>query len=294
LGSLRSKFLTTDLVARGSVPQQGAADDQDEIARSTPATSELFDWAKRQLGSPPQPEGSLAFERPDSETASDPLQLHPFTLPTDSADRGAAAHSPPIVRQDHTSSPSPRALQIHNRYLVVENEVGLEVIDQHALHERILYEMLREKVLAGVLESQRLLVPEPVDLAADEASAVLENRELLGRLGLEVEPFGGETVLVSAYPAMLANFSPGEVLHGLAEQLENEGKRPEARDLLDELMHMIACKAAVKFGDRLTPEEVATLLEQRHLAQDHHHCPHGRPTALVFTREQLDRQFKRI
>ena len=79
----------------------------------------------------------------------------------------------------------------------MENEDGLEVIDQHALHERILYETLREKVLAGVLESQRLLVPEPVDLAANEASAVLEHRELLCRLGLEVEPFGGETVLVS-------------------------------------------------------------------------------------------------
>ena len=198
------------------------------------------------------------------------------------------------LRENRRLPSAPRALQIHNRYLVVEIEDGLEVIDQHALHERILYETLREKVLAGVLESQRLLVPEPVDLAANEAAAVLEHGELFRRLGLEVEPFGGETVLVSAYPAMLANFSPGEVLHSLAEQLQTEGKSPEARDLLDELMHMIACKAAVKFGDRLTPEEVESLLAQRHLAQDHHHCPHGRPTALVFTREQLDRQFKRI
>jgi len=295
LGSLRSTFLTTDLVARGSVPQQAATDtDQDEIASSTPATSELFDWAKRQLRSPQHEGGSLDFELPKSEIASDPLQLHPFSMSTESPDRGVPSTSPPTFRSDLASSPSPRALQIHNRYLVVENEDGLEVIDQHALHERILYEMLREKVLDGVLESQKLLVPEPVDLAASEASAVLEQSELLRRIGLEVEPFGGETVLVSAYPAMLANFSPAEVLHSLAEQLETQGKGPEARDLLDELMHMIACKAAVKFGDRLTPEEVESLLAQRHLAQDHHHCPHGRPTALVFTREQLDRQFKRI
>jgi DNA mismatch repair protein MutL len=66
------------------------------------------------------------------------------------------------------------------------------------------------------------------------------------------------------------------------------------RDLLDELLHMIACKAAVKYGDRLSPAEIDALLEHRTLAQDHHHCPHGRPTALVFTREQLDRQFQRI
>jgi DNA mismatch repair protein MutL len=185
-------------------------------------------------------------------------------------------------------------LQVHNRYLVVESDVGLEVIDQHALHERILYEQLRDKVLAGALESQRLLVPEPVELTASEAAAVLEHRELLQQLGIEVEPFGGETVLVSSYPAMLANWRPAEVLRELVEQLLSGGKRPEKRDLLDELLHMYACKAAVKFGDRLTPEEIEALLAERHLAQDSHHCPHGRPTALVFTREDLDRQFKRI
>ena len=173
-----------------------------------------------------------------------------------------------------------------------ETDDGLVVIDQHALHERILYEQLRERVLAGAVESQRLLVPEPVDLAASEAAAALENRELLAQLGVEVEPFGGDTVLVSAYPAMLANFAAGRGAPELVEQLLAGGKRPEPRDLLDELLHMIACKAAIKAGDRLTPEEIDALLEQRGLAQDHHHCPHGRPTALVFTREELDRQFQ--
>jgi DNA mismatch repair protein MutL len=185
-------------------------------------------------------------------------------------------------------------MQIHNRYLVVETAEGVEVIDQHALHERILYEQLRERVLDGAIETQRLLVPEPVDLAAAEAAAVLESRDLLTELGVEVEPFGGETVLVSAYPAMLANISPAEVLRDLVEHLVAGGKTPDRRDLLDDLLHMIACKAAVKFGDRLTAEEIDALLVDRHLAHDHHHCPHGRPTALVFTREDLDRQFKRI
>ena len=71
-------------------------------------------------------------------------------------------------------------------------------------------------------------------------------------------------------------------------------KRPDRRDLLDDLLHTIACKAAIKAGDRLAPAEIASLLEQRHLIDDAHHCPHGRPTALVFTREELDKQFKRI
>ena len=300
LGSLRSKFLTTDLVARGSLPSQATDITADnEVASSTPMTSELFDWAKHQLSAT----GNPAATMPQTGTG-EPLSLHPFKPFSDGGPFSDGVMAPPAETSlrvdppavDYVPAPhaSSRALQIHDRYLVIENEEGLEVIDQHALHERILYELLRDKVLGGALERQRLLVPEPVDLASNEAAAVLENRELLAKLGVEIEPFGGETVLVSAYPAMLANFSPGEVVRGLAEQLLTEGKKLEVRDLLDELMHMIACKAAVKYGDSLTPEEVTALLDQRHLAQDHHHCPHGRPTTLVFTREQLDRQFKRI
>jgi DNA mismatch repair protein MutL len=168
------------------------------------------------------------------------------------------------------------------------------VIDQHALHERVIYEQLRKRVLDGKLESQRLLVPEPVPLTAAEAAAVLQARAALTQLGMEVEPFGGDTVLISAYPAMLANIRPAEVLRQVVELLIGEGGAPQRRDVLDELLQMVSCKAAVKAGDRLSPAEVESLLEQRDLYRDTHHCPHGRPTALVFTREELDRRFKRI
>jgi DNA mismatch repair protein MutL len=184
-------------------------------------------------------------------------------------------------------------LQVHNRYLIAEAGGGVLVIDQHALHERILYEQLRTKVLAGALECQSLLVPEPVDLAPAEAAAVLEQRDLLAQLGIRVEAFGGDTVLVGSYPAMLGQVNLVEMLRGVVDRLTGGGKLPERRDLLDELLHMMSCKAAVKAGDPLTPEEIEALLEQRHLADDAHHCPHGRPTALMLTREELDRQFLR-
>jgi DNA mismatch repair protein MutL len=303
LGTLRTKFLSTDLVARGAVPLGAGGGPMlvgdDEVAASAPATSDLWEWAQRQLGPARSDDESVRDFAPGPAWASagGPLQLHRIEA---ASLRSVHASTPAARRTDsaHEAPPpqlaSPRALQIHNRYLVAETDDGLEVIDQHALHERILYEALRERVLAGVVESQRLLVPEPVDLSGSEAAAALENRELLARLGVEVESFGGETVLIAAFPAMLANFPPAEVLRGLVEQLLAGGKQPESRDMLDELLHMIACKAAVKYGDRLTPAEIEALLEHRGLAQDHHHCPHGRPTALVFTREQLDRQFKRI
>lgn len=185
------------------------------------------------------------------------------------------------------------ALQIHNRYLVAESDEGVVVIDQHALHERILYEQLCDKVEAGQLESQTLLVPEPVDLTTAEAAVVLEERATLARLGIQVEPFGGGTVLVSSYPAMLANIRPGEILRGIVEQLSGGNRAPDRRDLLNHLLHSIACKAAVKAGDRLTPDEISALLAQRGAVRNTHHCPHGRPTELVFTREELDKQFKR-
>jgi DNA mismatch repair protein MutL len=187
----------------------------------------------------------------------------------------------------------PTAIQVHNRYLIAETDEGMVIIDQHALHERILYEQIREKVLSGVLESQRLLVPEPVDLGPAEAAAVLAAAETLARLGVQVEPFGGGTVLITSYPAMLANFRPVEVLRELVDKLLTDTRPPERRDMLDELLHMISCKAAIKAGDRLSAEEIAALVEQRQTYADSHHCPHGRPTSLVFTREELDRQFMR-
>jgi DNA mismatch repair protein MutL len=187
-------------------------------------------------------------------------------------------------------------IQIHNRYLVTQDECGMVVIDQHALHERVMYERIRAKVIdgGGRLETQRLLVPEPVSLTPAERSAVLDARECLGRVGIEIDDFGGDTILISGYPTMLAKSAPGEVLRQALESILGFGRDPEPRDLLDHLLHSMACKAAVKAGDRLSSEEITALLEQRHLYQDTHHCPHGRPTALFFSRDELDKMFGRL
>ncbi len=194
---------------------------------------------------------------------------------------------------DMAGSHKQLGFQIHNRYLVTQDESGMVIVDQHALHERILYEQIKTKVMSKSLERQRLLVPESVTLTANEAAAAVDCRETLAEIGIEVEPFGGDAVLVTSYPAMLAKMHPAEMLRQVLEPLMAGGKKPDARDLLDELMNMIACKAAVKAGDRLSPDEITALLEQRHCYQDTHHCPHGRPTALFFSREQLDKMFKR-
>lgn len=177
---------------------------------------------------------------------------------------------------------------------MLETPDGMLVIDQHALHERILFEQLRRRIRAGQLEVQRLLIPEPIDLPAEQAALVLEAADELKELGLEVSDFGGNTVLLSSYPTLLGRKPPHEIFQGVVDHLLTK-ERPPTRDaMLHLLMATMACKAAVKAGDRLTPEEISHLLHLRQLAEDSHHCPHGRPTSLLFSRQELDKQFRRV
>lgn len=319
LSTLRNKFLATDLTSRVPASAYNYEDPtavHDE-AKTLEVRQRVVDWAKGQVSSwgggsrassPPADSGRpLELTRLSrSWGPADTGEEDPFGNIPDQATPSPTAESAPPLNpglrpgigdanrsEPHTSRPV-QALQVHNRYLITENEAGVEVIDQHALHERILYEQLRGRIESGRIEAQTLLVPEAVHLTPQECAAVLEHREVLARLGVRVEAFGGDTVLLASYPAMLANIDPVEVLRELLEPLLSGGKTPDRRDLLDELLHSIACKAAIKAGDRLTPDEITSLLEQRHLVDDAHHCPHGRPTALVFTREELDKQFKRV
>jgi DNA mismatch repair protein MutL len=139
-----------------------------------------------------------------------------------------------------------------------------------------------------------MLLPEPVELSATEAGTMLEQRDTLAQLGLSVEEFGGNTVLVSSVPVMLSKANIVQLVREIAERLATPGQNVTRRDLLDELLHMMSCKAAIKAGDRLTREEIDSLLAQRHLIENAHHCPHGRPTALTLSRMELDRQFGRL
>ncbi len=310
LGTIRKKFLATDLTAR--VRSQNADSDAETAALDPEALDlhrrELVDWAKgalavNELGlqETTSARGTAVLEE-DAQGVLD-LQFDRADadlLRLNTLDRAwPAAGREPTTAPQHRSAPVPLpaishlGFQVHNRYLVTQTDEGMVVIDQHALHERILYEQLRAKVLGGKMETQRLLVPEPVTLSPAEVSVALENKAILAQLGMEIEPFGGDTVLLSSYPAMLANLAPAEMLRQVVDQIVSGGKSPERRDLLNDLLNMIACKAAIKAGDRLAPEEISALLEQREHYQDAHHCPHGRPTALVFTREELDRRFKR-
>lgn len=225
-----------------------------------------------------------------SEPATD---LASFAM-TDSPTEEAPSSVPAEPHARRVSHGEMRAMQIRDTYIVVETDEGLTLIDQHALHERIMYEYLRPRVLNNAVESQRMLVPETVELTPKETALLLEYADVLSQLGLGVQEFGRQTVLVDRYPVMLKKANLPQLIRDLAEQLDQPEKSPDRRDLLDSLLHMMSCKAAIKAGQRLSPEEIDSLLAQRHLIDDAHHCPHGRPTALVLTENELERQFGRL
>lgn len=328
LGTLRQKFLATDLTSTYRPAEDGDDNTSSGDPQSTDALrEELVAWAKGAVpGSSAEAESrqnrQTDFDLDFRSDQRSPLQLNPInrsavgagSLPLppipSGLPRGTSQgqplpedQQPPSLAEEDSAEPySPqasstgtlhRAIQLHNRYLITETDEGMAVIDQHALHERILYEELREKALARRLEVQRLLVPETLNLSAQEFAAVDAASETLAQIGIEVEAFGGDTILIRSYPAILGRRKPAEILREIVDQLLTEGKNLEKRDLLDELLHMMSCKAAIKAGDRLSREEIDALLDLRHLCQDAHHCPHGRPTSLVFTKEELDRRFQR-
>jgi DNA mismatch repair protein MutL len=202
---------------------------------------------------------------------------------------------PNTAPAEQSASERSKVIQIHNRYLVVETEDGLAIIDQHAVHERVLYERLKQRMAEGTVESQKLLSPIPVDLPPSEAACVLENRELFAKLGLPVDHFGGNTILINGYPAVFSESSdPLDLLQSLLEPLMTSGKKPDRNDLLDEMMHQMSCKAAIKAGDKLRPDAMTELLQLAREEIHSHHCPHGRPSTLVFTCRELDKMFKRL
>ena len=291
LSMLRTRFLSLDLQSPLRVPAgvgvEASADlrlEEKDRLKPRLQLAEFADWAKEQLEQW-TPDAAPAFEH-----AAD-VGVNDFEEPA----FDALPPSQPVSTAVATPIPGEptRAIQIHDCYLVVETDAGMTVIDQHALHERILYEQLRQRVLSGVVEAQRLLMPAPIELPAKDVAVLIENAELLNQLGFGVEEFGKDTVILTKHPVMLGRLEFPQLVRDLAEKLE-ASPTVDRRDLLDELLHMMACKAAVKAGDRLSVEEIEALLQQRHLVDDAHHCPHGRPTALTLSRAELDRQFGRL
>ena len=282
LAALRERLLGSDLTPAAEPPREGAPTPPPAPAR--PAT---------RGGS-----GQQAIPFAAAETRAEPDRIRE-ALAEAPAERPAA--TPPSARPaDGAAVPSaPRALQVHDSYVVTEDDEGLLIVDQHALHERVLFERLRARVLEDRLESQRLLAPATLQARAGRQRALEQIRPVLARIGVEAELIGPERIGIHAFPTLLFDrgVEPDAFLADLldrAQEGEIGGTEATAEEnALHEVLDMMACKAAVKAGDALAPEELSDLLAQRAQVERSSNCPHGRPTSVRLTLADLERFFHR-
>ena len=176
---------------------------------------------------------------------------------------------------------------------MVEESDGLLLIDQHALHERIIYEQLLARVRKGPMEAQRLLMPVVVSVNPRQMAIVDRLRPMFERVGMEISEFDPGSVAVQSLPTLLARLNPVEYIHSLLDRLLESSGRIGEEELLHEVLDMAACKAAIKAGDPLAPDEIRALLSQRLDVERSSNCPHGRPTTIRLSLRDLEKQFKR-
>ncbi len=212
---------------------------------------------------------------------------------------GAGVYGLPAPAELPRVRPADRVLQIHSSYLITQDAQGVVIIDQHALHERVMFEKLLARVTdsgqgAG-LERQQLLTPIVIESNRDTVGALEELAPLFDRLGFEIAALGPKSVGVRAVPSFLVSrgVEPGAFVEELLDKAVEEGFTPDSEEALHEVLDMMACKAAVKAGDRLSDDEMDELLRLRETVERSGSCPHGRATTVRLTIAELERLFDR-
>ncbi len=269
LGVLREKLLGTNLETPGKLPDMQYAQSTSRHSpggRDSRIADAMAEFFKKHR--PSQTQQQLGF-RPTS-----PGRIH-------AGPREQSAQYDRIF------------LQIHDSFIVAQTEDGFIIIDQHALHECIIYEDLCKRISNSKLQSQRLLIPESFEVSVSGAEALKANTELTDKLGIELVPFGPRTMAVQAFPTLLSGVQPVDFIQDLIDLLEHKDAGLDAERLLDEVLNMAACKAAIKAGQKLTDSEIEQMLADREKAESSSRCPHGRPTTIKFSIRELEKQFKR-
>ena len=206
--------------------------------------------------------------------------------------------APPVVAEmEQTELAMPKEIEwrmvgeLYNSYIIVEQGDNAFLIDKHAAHERILFEKL--KANQEKISSQTLLTPIPVRLSPEGTGELLANREMLDELGFEIDEFGENTVVLRQIPMDLSPDHAAEAIEEMAAGLLT-GRHEKATTVRDEILHTVACKAAIKAGWKNDEAELLALVRQVMAREDLKYCPHGRPICITLSKKQLEKQFKRI
>ena len=216
-------------------------------------------------------------------------------------DERATRNAPPETRLTQTTIWQKKRFgdmriigQLHNSYIVCEADAGLVLIDQHAAHERILFERFSDRATQAPKAAQRLLVPESVELGYREAGVLEKLIPDLAELGLDIEPFGGNTFLVKSVPPLLAEREVKPLLVEIVEKMVEIGSSPGLAEMLAECRMVMACHGAIRANQALSEAQINGLLAQLDECHNPSHCPHGRPTWIRWDIRSLEKSFKRI
>ena len=182
--------------------------------------------------------------------------------------------------------------QIHDCYIVAQSDAGMVLVDQHAAHERLVYEDLKAQAAAGKVVRQRLLVPEVVEMTTQDSALLLEHRQMLDACGLGVEAFG-DGVLVREVPAVLGTSGYESLLRDIVGEIKAWGASSALEERLSALWARMACYGSVRAGRRLSLEEMNALLRMMEKTEFSGQCNHGRPTHVVLSHQAIESLFER-
>jgi DNA mismatch repair protein MutL len=183
--------------------------------------------------------------------------------------------------------------QLHETYIIAQTQDGIVIVDQHAAHERLVYERMKAMLAAGGVRRQGLLIPDIVELDPAEAEALLARAEEFAELGLVIEPFGPGAVCVRETPALLGRVDAAGLLRDLADDLVELGEGHALKERLEAVCAAMACRGSVRSGRRLTAEEMNALLRQMEATPFSGQCNHGRPTYVELKLTDIEKLFGR-
>ncbi|QEE08571.1 DNA mismatch repair endonuclease MutL [Bartonella kosoyi] len=183
--------------------------------------------------------------------------------------------------------------QIHKNYIIAQTQDSLIIVDQHAAHERLVYEALKNALYAKPLPSQLLLIPEIVELSEEDATCLLTHKDALQKFGLSIEPFGPGAILVRETPSMLGEINVQALIKDLADEAAEHDTTNNLKEMLDYVAATMACHGSIRSGRLLRPEEMNTLLRQMEATPNTSTCNHGRPTYIELKLTDIERLFGR-
>jgi DNA mismatch repair protein MutL len=233
------------------------------------------------------------MDRPGQPTLA---RAYAFQAPGFAEAPQAPAFAP--VREEETQSNDEHPLgaaraQLHENYIVAQTATGIVIVDQHAAHERLVYERLKRQMAETGIRAQALLIPEIVDLSPTDAARLLDAAPALAEVGLTIEPFGGNAVAIRETPAVLGPVNGAALIRDILDELADAGDSQLVRARIDAILSRMACHGSVRSGRQMRPEEMNALLREMEATPLSGQCNHGRPTYVELSLADIERLFGR-